>query len=244
MAIPLILPIELETLGMVLTDFRDSSLPSDTVIAAKYRITEVLGRLLAESRPGTYVCDTDHGREKYVDDGYRKALKREPRLTFSMFLKKFRPVRDDSDSDPRLETLSFVATDRSGVLGAFVLYNIHIDIDDPGEMQITAMPMPAMRATTGRDIGGVWAGVMRWILEHDLGMADGRTLYLTQWRLPQRSEHRWLNDDAEENKIGDEELKYLGDRVVTDLSDHDVSRDAGVPISIRRKAPVTVNVSR
>lgn len=204
--------------GVALMDADDVS---GRARAKAHRIMEnVLERQVIQAKfPDVNLCR--NGLRDYHDERFATAQLRNPRLGLEEFLCSLgdEVVRDEADADPRLGHRSLIVFEDREVSGMFILYNVRLSGTDP--LEASAMAMPGCRPAGGLRLTQTWAAIMRWLLEENAPLADGREFDLTEWRLPGRNGHRWDQ--------GAEGVEILGE-----LSDHEMIVEDR-PCAIRKR---------
>lgn len=239
MGLPIVDNMRIPSLGITLVDME--RVPKQQGIEAEQILVQVLQhQVLQRQRPAAELCRTE--QFEHENELYAEASAGEQGLTFTVHRQRAGDaiVRDDSDCDPRLPIKKFlVVTDAQNIIGTFTLYNIQIKRDEELGITASAMAMPGCIPAPARTMRETWTGIMRWILENDFVIGT-RTVDFIEWRFPTRSTHQWKLTPDEEARIAPEdsaaEIPSRG-LEVADLADHDLVKEDGVPVRVRRRMP-------
>lgn len=120
----------------------------------------------------------------------------DPSYTFDQFKADGGMVYNELCPRPRApKELIFVAMRQGEVEGAISIGNIRVEREDD-TLRITGQPSPGFPAVGQRSQAFVWGRVLRLLLAQDLAFANGKTLDIVGWDMPQSREFRWSTRDS------------------------------------------------
>lgn len=109
-------------------------------------------------------------------------------------------------------------------LGMLVLYGCQIESERDRVLQVRAFPAPGMSAAGKLTMEETVAAVMRYVLDTELDLVDGRRLDVVQWDFPEEPGEQWIGHPVSTAVISDGMSR----------DDEVVYRDS-VPRTMRRK---------
>lgn len=146
-------------------------------------------------KPGTVLCTNDMTALNEYMNKFREYEKNNPGKTTDDFDLIYDPQWDDSQCDPRLGTISLVVFQRRGPVGLINLYNIKTESNTSRKQTISAMMMPSLDTSRGKQQPEDVRVLLKGLLEKDLTFESGKILDIIEWRFPTRRSHTWTIND-------------------------------------------------